>query len=400
MHHMSDMIKKSFEEAKKVALTKAEKAHVRKELLSFMQKNPVREIERFRLPLWRLHNPFYFLTPQRMPIITLILVLVMSFGTAFAAESSLPGDALYPFKIHVNEEVEAWFALSDKAKAELQSDLSARRLEESEKLASSAELNADLKSSIASNFAAHADLLKESIAKLQADNESDLASDISSHFEASLRAHAKVLASLRSNAESDTRNAIDDLMQGVNVQIEAVAKVRAEAESDVVSKPKQEESQPASESSSESSAKGEANVEVRAAAEGKLNAASNKIDEVGKFIENHKVELSADVYAEAQARLKNSESLVAEGKAKLEAKAYAEAFMYFQNAHRTAEEAQAFATALLELHLNASGRAEGSAEGSSSSSGGSGSSSSSSSASGSTSADVEVHGNSELNLGL
>ena len=44
------------------------------------------------------------------------LALVLCGGTAYAAESALPGDILYPVKLHVDETVQGAFAVTDAEK--------------------------------------------------------------------------------------------------------------------------------------------------------------------------------------------------------------------------------------------------------------------------------------------
>jgi len=56
-------------------------------------------------------------------------------GVSYAAEGAVPGDALYPIKVGINEEVRDIVALTPEAKADWESRLVERRLEEAEKLA-------------------------------------------------------------------------------------------------------------------------------------------------------------------------------------------------------------------------------------------------------------------------
>lgn len=68
-----------------------------------------------------------------MPLALLLLLLVGG-GTGVVAEKALPGDVLYPVKIHVNENIESALALTARGDAEVAIKQAARRLEEVEKL--------------------------------------------------------------------------------------------------------------------------------------------------------------------------------------------------------------------------------------------------------------------------
>src|SRR3989344_5335559 len=78
--------------------------------------------------------------------IILAILLAISAGVSYSAESSLPGDVLYPIKTDLNERIQGWLALSAKAESEHQANLAIRRLEEAEKLKAEGKLNAELKS--------------------------------------------------------------------------------------------------------------------------------------------------------------------------------------------------------------------------------------------------------------
>ena len=92
-------------------------------------------------------------------------------------------------------------------------------------------------------------------------------------------------------------------------------------------------------------------IRLKAAAEGKLKAAELKIAEVQKFIDRNKAVLGATAAAEAQTKLDAASRITAEGKVKLEAGAYGEAFALFQRAHNTASEAQLLVHARAELKI-------------------------------------------------
>ncbi len=65
-----------------------------------------------------------------MPVIAVIMALMLGTGTTFAAENALPGEVLYPVKIHVNEEIREALAMRAEQKAEWELERAHRRAQE------------------------------------------------------------------------------------------------------------------------------------------------------------------------------------------------------------------------------------------------------------------------------
>src|SRR3989344_8373280 len=68
-----------------------------------------------------------------IPLLFIVALLGGGAGTAYASQNSLPGDALYPIKIAI-EEVEAVLTIKDIKEVKLRANFSKKRLEEVEKL--------------------------------------------------------------------------------------------------------------------------------------------------------------------------------------------------------------------------------------------------------------------------
>ncbi len=111
-----------------VELTPAEREAMRLQLRAFMAKHPVLEPSSFSS---FVHN--FFL---RAPAFATAFVGVFAVGgIAFAAESSVPGDTLYPIKIHVNEAVMAQLQAESDTDPLWQTKLLERRSAEVRRLA-------------------------------------------------------------------------------------------------------------------------------------------------------------------------------------------------------------------------------------------------------------------------
>lgn len=122
-----------------------------------------------------------------------VAVLVVMSGTALAAENALPGDLLYPVKIHVNENVRASLSFSTRNKAEWNIERSVRRLEEAEALLDRAALTAKTSSDVAKNFESHVAAAHRNIEEFRATGDAAASAELSARLESALAAHEKVL---------------------------------------------------------------------------------------------------------------------------------------------------------------------------------------------------------------
>lgn len=276
-----------------------------------------------------------------MPVFAVIAVitLMVGGGTSLAAESALPGDALYPIKVSVNEEVRGALTISDEAKARLAANLAERRLQEAATLAAEGKLTAEAQAEIESRFNAHVEKFEARANKLAAKGRANAAAELSSNLEASLKAHSQILGSFEAEAEADadtdidtdTRVEIRPLITAIKVGIGTIEKTRTNAEAKVSA---------------------DVASDVEAAAEGKLKAAINKIAEVRGAIERTRGSVSASSTAQAESRLRLAEEAMAEGKAELEADEFAKAFISFNRAHRLAQEAHLLINAAQRFKVN------------------------------------------------
>lgn len=260
-----------------------------------------------------------------MPL--LIILGILLGGASVAADQSLPGDVLYPIKISINEEARGWFAISEEAKAALETKLAERRLEEAEKLAIRGDLNAETRVRLEENFKKHAEKVEARVNKIE-NTDSAKALELASNFDTSLEAHTKILNSIGASLDGNTEPEIKKL------------RIVIEDKKDDTEKNKED---------NEDKVKEEKGADVQSAAEGKLKAATNKIAEVRKFIEKHNDRFDSQTKGEAEARLKLAEDALAQGKTKLETKSYGEAFALFQKAHSMAQEAKLLFMAKVEF---------------------------------------------------
>lgn len=277
-------LQKLFAPAKKIVLSAEEKSQRRAVLYSFMQLRPAQVV---------LARSQGFFNRLIRPVPALASILILSLaggGVAAASEQSLPGDALYPIKIHINEEVRAALAVSTEAKASWEVRRSERRLEEAEKLAVAGKLGPAVRADLERQFEVHAERAEQK--KLV---------KINQRLENTIQKHRQILARL---AEEDEKELIE-------VQPVAVAAMKSDEVSAQQSR-RQETAASVAEKKAE-------------------RVAANLTQALAALIPS----AAAD---EARARLALASKIIAEGKARMSAEAYGEAFVLFQKANRIIKE--------------------------------------------------------------
>lgn len=272
--------------------------------------------------------PFiHLLNPKPMfATIFLAILIALGGGTAAAAENAAPGDALYPFKIHVNESIRGALAVSTDAEADWQSTRAVRRLEEAAGLAAEGKLDIETREKLRAKFAAHQEKAERLLAELSAKGKTEAAASVSSHIEANLSAYNEVLTSLK-RSRPTTTDMLADIRNEVKNETDQAVLTRANVEAAL--KEKSED-----------------------AAEGRMKSAENKIEEVRKYIEGKKVYVEATAITQARAQLKLAEEKMIQGKASLEQEKYGEAFVQFQQAHMLAERAKLTLKTIHKLNIS------------------------------------------------
>ncbi|HEY1037437.1 MAG TPA: DUF5667 domain-containing protein [Candidatus Paceibacterota bacterium] len=314
------MPERILKKATEARLTDAEKAQIRQNLVSFMAQHPAQAVRPVRSPF-----TMSFFSIRRLAPAALILVLALSCGTAFAANSALPGDALYSVKINVNENVESFLAFGAEANAKIKTSQAARRLEEAERLAVMGKLDVETKAAIESRFASSVESASKSIKKLKQTGGARVAVAISSDLETSLAAHQQVLNGLSDGAGRIGASAValESIAGEVGRRLTSITETRVRAE--------------ALASNSGDQAK------VRSSAEASLAASEEKIEAVRKFVGSQvlRERIAAEAGVAANAQINEAAKLVAEGRAKMNAGLYGEAFVALKTAHRSLQGTQA-----------------------------------------------------------
>lgn len=216
MNNITNHIKKA---ADQVMLSETEKRDMSRVVREYMTHKPLRAPEYATVSIrW-----FSFSWVRQPLAAALALVFIFSGGISYAAESSLPGDALYAVKTKVNESVKVALATDTEAKAEVQMELAERRIEEAAALAAENRLDSDTQVALASAFEAHAESATKEVETIDTEDAS-AAAEITSRFETRLATHEAVLALV---SGADATNTLASKIRTAGL---AVADIRARAE--------------------------------------------------------------------------------------------------------------------------------------------------------------------------
>jgi hypothetical protein len=159
-----------------------------------------------------------------MPSIAIALVAVLVIGgVSAAAQTSLPGQPLYPIKVHINENLEGAFALSDSMRADWDMGIISERLSEAQQLASQGQLSAAAQTDITNNFDTHLYDIGSMITKLKVAGNTTDAAKISAKFKAMLTGQQELLASSSTQLSSATQQALVPVVAELQGALSAAA---------------------------------------------------------------------------------------------------------------------------------------------------------------------------------
>jgi hypothetical protein len=129
--------------------------------------------------------------------------LLTSGGTSFAATGALPGEALYPIKININEGIQSLVAVSPNAKAKIEVRHTQNRLVEAEVLYKKGKLDEKTKAIIETKLEEHSEALKVNIETLVSENATATVKKVISELKTSIEEHEAVLTDLETSTEID-----------------------------------------------------------------------------------------------------------------------------------------------------------------------------------------------------
>ena len=319
---------------KEVHLEPHEKLAMRERLVAFMAEHPLHEKKADR----SLHHPGasyyqrsstllgYQVSAWRKVVPALLLIIFVGTGTSFAAEGTLPGDALYPIKIHVNEPLKQKLAFTPQAQAQVEIELASRRLTEGEKLAQQGNLTPVVQATLETEFLAHSEKAQEHIIALQSsdharDEGSSAAVDASVDLQSSLTTHTRILATLADKQGTSSDRGLRVLLGAVRQRGERAAALKLDTVAQVEAR------------------SGSSTIE---GAEQQLVAAESQLQVTAASAQKLSRRVRPRTRDEIRTRTQVAERIIAEGKKRLNAGASSEAAPLFKQAREMGRETKIF----------------------------------------------------------
>lgn len=280
-------------------------------LFEFMERYPVRKMEVDRQ---EIKGGGLILTLKPMPIIVGIIIatLLTGGGTAYASQSSLPGDALYSVKL-MTEDVESAVTWSPEKKVDMEAKFANRRLEEIKNLQEKiknkkGEIPSGVVEKAMERAAKRLEKAEERITEMEDGKLKDKALKAASRFEEALQNHEQLLSDLAGEVPDEAEESL----------LAAQAKAALHAERAIGTIIRLEKVQEVGKKIKERAGERKiAGAEERA--EGKLGALENKLEAAENYLENLK-EQGKDVSGyeakldEARQKLNEAKNLLLEDK--------------------------------------------------------------------------------------
>lgn len=207
---------------RQLKLNPQHKKDIQGNLLVFMKEHPVRvdvairQIPQKVMPAF-VPSLLNSLKMIRIPIAIILLSAVVGAGTLFAAESSIPGDVLYPIKVNVTETVRAKLTTDAEARANWEIERAQRRAVEAQELTAHGELNVEARARVEEQIDAHLETAHTVAEQLEAKGNTNASERVESNIEQYLEAKTTVLENLgidldaqaESEVEADTQLNLD-----------------------------------------------------------------------------------------------------------------------------------------------------------------------------------------------
>lgn len=206
-------------EAEEIRLTQRERNAIQLRLEDAMREHPLQSNAGVSTP-----SPYFFFMPRFMAPLAFVLILaVVGGGTAYAAESAVPGDLLYAVKVAVTEPLRGSLAISLEAKASWHAESAVRRMQEAETLTARGTFTSEAAVELEENLDAHVAQVN-AITDIIDEKDPVLAASISARLASSLGAHGVVVSRLGSGSEdSTTRKESGDFAERVNTRERTLA---------------------------------------------------------------------------------------------------------------------------------------------------------------------------------
>ncbi len=260
--------------------------------------------------------------------IILPIAFILISGTTLYARGSVPGNILYPVKVHLNENVHSVFSMTDKSEAVAEISHAVKRLEEAEKLIVSGQMTEVEMMNLERSFQLRMNVARGRIDKLREEGKFTEASDLELHTQNTMAAHRSILLQISHNTDVDISKIMSNVENEQNVSTYKLENIQGRAL---------------------------AGTDLRNVVESKMKAAVDRIDEARKLQLNKTGGLSNNIQIETKSSLSAAENLFEQGQEEYDMGSYGNALVLFQNAAHVAHSAEVLITNANTLKLSKSG---------------------------------------------
>lgn len=159
---------------------------------------------------WNIYSFGQFIQSHRWASALVIILIIAISGNSIvlAANESLPGDTLYPFKVNVAEPIRVALASDPEVKAQIQTTFVQNRFEEAETLATRGELTPAKEQEISDLIDHHVTGISQNVEQVQKTSP-EKAEDATISVQASMKAHARLLRNISSERYISTAPSSD-----------------------------------------------------------------------------------------------------------------------------------------------------------------------------------------------
>lgn len=168
-----------------------------------------------RHTVWEAHTLPSPLSPNHKNMVntkifaTMLVIIASIMGTSFAAERSVPGDALYAWKIGVNESVRGALNISAESDARWEIEKIERRAAERAELEARAEMTAKVETDLEARSQTSVEKVQSLIIKLKSQWNAQAAASVEGGLTTALEAMTSSNSRVDADAEADTKIKVD-----------------------------------------------------------------------------------------------------------------------------------------------------------------------------------------------
>lgn len=221
----NDIFEIIVKKAKSASLKETEKNALLRSIETFIERHPLET----RKPLIPQKSPLSSFMFMRTASFALVAFLIVGTSTSFAAQSSLPGDLLYPVKVNVNEEVKEFF-LNDSEKVQFETARANQRIREAQVLSKQGRLTDKAKSQVTEKFNRHVAKVRSDLSTFKQKGELAVVLEVINELELSLSEQEDSLMALTAEREDSK---LSEITLAVRFAKENTSVDRAETEDEI-----------------------------------------------------------------------------------------------------------------------------------------------------------------------